>query len=325
MRKAIKKTIITLLKIAISTSLVVLTLRSIGIEAIYTQFAQAELTWIAAGIAVFFISYLVGAFQWWLLLDYTGIVITLPRAVSFYFIGLFFNNFLPSSLGGDVFRTLDVRRISRNGSAAFSAVFIDRFAGLFMMSFLAVAAFPVLLLTGALGKHLLLPFLLLPAGWAGALLILFSDKSIALTERIFSRVIPERILVSLRTIHHTIDSFRRDAGFSMRILSIALVVQVLRITTIYLLSRAVGVTVSPLYFLLFVPVIAIAASVPVSIGGLGVREKLGMILFASAGVEGELSFTFLFMAYLVAVFTSLPGGIIFSVRSVHHHDRGDAS
>lgn len=224
-----------------------------------------------------------------------------------------------------MFRTLDVRRVSRNGSAAFSAVFIDRFAGLFMMSFLAVATFPGLLFTGALTPPLILLMLVIPAGWAAALLLLFSSRTAVLVRRLFGRIVPGKIQVSLQTIHHTVGEFSRDGAFALRILAIACTVQVLRITTIYLLSRSVGVTVSPLYFLIFIPVIAIAASVPVSIGGLGVRERLGMVLFASAGVGGEPSFTFLFMAYLVAVFTSLPGGVIFSLRSVHHHGTGDAS
>lgn len=317
-----KKTALFFLKFVISGFLVYITLRKIGPGSVADQLAHADLFLLAAAAAVFSVSYFTGALQWWLLLRSEGVEIAWNKALSFYFIGLFFNNFLPSSLGGDVFRMVDIRKFSSSGRAAVSTVFIDRFAGLFIMSCFAVAASSLLIFSGNLPAEIRIFFILFPFGWAVLLLLLFSKRFARPVTAVLRVILPDGITSKGRDIYNTIYLFGRNVNLMGRIAAISSVVQLLRIATIYLLSLSLGVTASPVYFLLFVPVIAIAASVPVSLGGLGVRERLGMILFAYAGVPGDAACTFLFLAYLVAVVTSLPGGLIFITRSSHSPTSG---
>jgi len=91
-------------------------------------------------------------------------------------------------------------------------------------------------------------------------------------------------------------------------------VQLMRVGVHYVVGRSLGLEVSFGYFLVFIPLIAIAASVPVSFGGIGVRENAGVLLFGLVGVEAIVAFSMEFIAYLVGLAASLVGGIVFVGR-----------
>ena len=106
-----------------------------------------------------------------------------------------------------------------------------------------------------------------------------------------------------------------------RVLGVSVIVQSLRILTHYVLACSLGIRVHPILFFIIVPFIAIMASLPVSLGGIGMREQTGVILFGLVGIAAIQAFSVEFLAYLSAVASSLPGGLIFLMRrGVLYHD-----
>ena len=157
----IRKIIIQILKIVISAFLIGFLLYRIGLEKVAAHLSTAHLGWLIAAIVLFGLSHILGSFQWWLLLRSERIVIPWGQSLSFYFVGLFFNNFFVSALGGDFFRVYDIRRYSKNGPAAVSTVFLDRFMGLFVMSGLAILTAPFIILQLKAPMQLLIPCIFL--------------------------------------------------------------------------------------------------------------------------------------------------------------------
>ncbi|MCK4817993.1 flippase-like domain-containing protein, partial [bacterium] len=149
--------LLLVLKVVFSILLIGVLLQRIGVGKIAGEIGLASLFWIVGALILFTASHLLGSFQWMMLLSFEGIRISWRKTVSFYFIGLFFNNFFISSMGGDLFRIMDVRRYSRNGVAAVSTVFLDRFMGLLVLSGLAVLASPWILIKGNIRAHIALP------------------------------------------------------------------------------------------------------------------------------------------------------------------------
>jgi uncharacterized membrane protein YbhN (UPF0104 family) len=98
-------------------------------------------------------------------------------------------------------------------------------------------------------------------------------------------------------------------------------VQLMRVGVHYVVGHALGLEVPFGYFLVFIPLIAIVASVPVSFGGIGVRENSGVLLFGRLGVEGTVAFSMEFIAYLVGLAASLVGGVVFVCRGKAGKDR----
>ena len=95
---------------------------------------------------------------------------------------------------------------------------------------------------------------------------------------------------------------------------VATVVQLMRICVHVLVARALGIGLPFQYFLLFVPLLAVIVSLPISLNGIGVREGAGILLFGMVGLDRGSAFALQFGTYLIAVGVSLIGGLVFLVR-----------
>jgi hypothetical protein len=84
-----------------------------------------------------------------------------------------------------------------------------------------------------------------------------------------------------------------------------------------LVARALGLSIASAYFFLFVPLLAVIVSLPISLNGIGVREGAGVVLFGLVGVGRAQAFALQFTTYLVAVAVSLLGGLVFLIRIPH--------
>src|SRR6185436_16735980 len=87
-----------------------------------------------------------------------------------------------------------------------------------------------------------------------------------------------------------------------------------RILVHALVARALGLKIDLAYFFLFVPLLAVIVSLPISFNGIGVREGAGVVLFGLVGVSRAQAFSLQFTTYLVAVAVSLLGGVIVLAR-----------
>jgi uncharacterized protein (TIRG00374 family) len=310
-----KKVFSLLLKIAISAGLTALLLKRIGPDTILASLEHVRWIWIVSALGLFTASCFLGSLQWWMLLKAGGVRIAFRQTLHFYYVGLFFNNFFISNLGGDVFRMVDIQRYSNDGTAAVSTVFLDRVMGLLLMSGLAVLASPFLLIRQTADFKFFPLLSMLIAGWTLVLLALFSKRFVRPFVWLVTRITPEKLHLKGRAIYQQIYDFGRQRSFFIRVLLISLCVQSARIFTHYLLGRSLGLDVSPLYFFLFIPIVAIMASLPVSIGGLGMREQSAVILFGTVGMAAQDATVMAFLSYLVAIITSIPGGLLFIVRN----------
>lgn len=306
--------LLRLLKFGVSGGLIVFLLNRFGLDKIVRELGSAHAGWLAAAGLIFLVSHLAGSVQWWALLRWEGTRVAWPRVLSYYFVGLFFNNFLISNLGGDLFRMMDIRRSTQNTAAAVSTVFLDRFLGLFILSGMAVTASVFLELAKASHVHLNGLPVLLAAGWLMMILFLFDKRLTRPFARLMRKWLPENFALKSREIYLIIHHFGRQGRLLIQLLGLSCVIQGLRITAHYAAARSLGVDISPAVFFLFVPIIAIAAALPVSLGGVGLREQMGVILLGSVGIPSVQAFSIEFLAYLTAIISSLPGLFIFAGR-----------
>ncbi len=274
--------------------------------------ADPALLWAAAGL--FVLSNLIGSWLWARLLRAQGVPIPYRKAAAYYFVGLFFNNFLPSNIGGDIARISDASKYATRVSSVFSATLMDRLLGV-----LAIAALAVIASFASLDRfHLYAIY--------GAIVVVFV-VALALFLSIFNRSVlmafewPFRAL-GLRTVERGIarlmddlHGFRSQGGALRAAFLATTLVQISRIYVHYLVGVSLGVRLAPGYYFLFVPVLAALVSLPISMNGLGIREGASVVLFQMAGLTREEAFTIPFLTYLLSVVISLVGGFIFVTRS----------
>ena len=243
-----------------------------------------------------------------------GIELSFARVIAYYYVGLFFNNFLVGYIGGDAFRIYDVRKVSHDTSGAVSAVTFDRFIGFFVLTTMGLIAAIVgfdLVKNGSIILSASIIFI----GWMLTIIFLFKKNFARKFMWFFNLILPTSLRIKMREIYLGINSYGQDKKILLKVLTISILTQSLRILTHYFAAYAVGVRTSLVYFWIYIPVIALASSLPVSLGGIGVREQSGVVLFNQIGLSSTQVAAFEFLAYIVGIFATIPGGLIFAFRS----------
>ncbi len=302
------------LKIIISLVLIGFLVNQIGWRSIAAQISRMNSLWLLGSLILFTLSHFIGGYQWYLLLRSQGIALSWSKTVSFYFVGLFFNNILISNFGGDIFRMVDVKRQSDDGPGSVSTVLVDRFMGLLILSGLAVLSAVWIWMEGSRAVYHVYLILILALVWLALIFIFFKRKWMKPFVWILKRIFPEGLVSKTREVYQNIVDFSRKPDLFWKVVGLSAVIQGMRIMTHWFIGRSLGSSVSPVYFFMFIPVIAIVSSLPISLGGLGIREQSGVYLFMTAGMLEDQAFSMEFMAYLISIVSSLPGIFIFMMR-----------
>ena len=299
------------LRLLISLGLLTLVLFSIGLERIGRSLLQAEPGPLLIAIGMSGVGIAVRAIRWRALLIALDIHVPLVRLVYLYFAGAFFSAFLPTGFGGDVVRVLELSQEAQ-ASVVLGTVVLDRLSGLLVLFAIALLALPFsidllplevwLTIGGVAVGGLVAGALILQGRWLRRLgrwlpspLSLTGDGPLA---RVFDAV--------------TACGWRAVSTA----LFVSLIFNTLLVVANYLVARAVGIRLSLTYFLVFVPVLSLALTLPVSVGGLGVREGVAVLLFTQVGVDNALAVAYSLAVYAIARITGLFGGLLYLLQSV---------
>ena len=304
---------VTLSKAVVSVGLIYWLLERICVQNLVGQFVAGLWRWVLLSVTSFAVSNLLGSWQWNLLLRAKQINLSFWQVSSYYHVGLFFNNFLVGNIGGDAFRVYDIRRSSGDVTGAISAVFFDRFAGFFALSTLALMVAMVGLQQLFHNSTFYLVVFIL-TGWIFGLLFLFMEGFARKFSFIIKLLTPSTLHVKMRELYYSIHQFSQQKALLVKIFAIAFMVQGLRILTHYFAAYSVGVQANAAYFFIFIPIVALVASLPISLGGIGVREQSAVTLFAKVGIASAEVVAFELLAYIVGILASVPGGVIFAFR-----------
>lgn len=233
-----------------------------------------------------------------------GVHLPLRDATRVSMIGLFFNNFLPSSIGGDVMKAHCAGRLSRRGAESYLAVLADRLLGL-----IAMAALATLVILSYRGLHLHRGVLLAGAvGLAGATWALWHLPRLlaAASER-------WRWLLRRLPAVQRLPALMRSASFTTgrvaTVLLLSMVIQLLSILAVFVLARGLALAVPLGLLILIMPLIWLVSLLP-SLNGLGLREGAFVYFLGHlAGHDGAFALSMLWLAVMTAV--SLLGGLAY--------------
>ena len=305
--------LVLLIKLTLSLGLIVFLLGRIPLDQLSHTLRQARPEWLAAACGLFLFSNLLASFQWSRLLEAVEIRIPFWKVLAYYHVGLFFNNFLPANIGGDLARIADASRYGPNRTAALSAVMMDRLIGT-----VALAGIALLTTLPVLDRfHLTMVYLAVVAFFTLSVLVLwavFHPRLLPALLGVLRRVGLGRMGPQLDELEARLSAYRSRPRLVASMMAVAALTQFSRIGVHALVARALGIDVSLYYFLLFVPLLAVIVSLPISLNGIGVREGAGVVLFGLVGVDRAQAFSLQFVTYLVAVAVSLLGGLVFVAR-----------
>lgn len=254
---------------------------------------------------------LVRAYRWGSLVWALGVEVTWWRLVDLYFVGAFFSQLLPTGVGGDAVKMYELSRDDHKAAPAISSVLVDRFLGLFVL-------FAMALLALIWGRELVEPEerLLIAAVFAASLVGVALVLQRTWIESLGRRLALDRLLGRFKILAELYASLHLYGPAALlRATAASVVWNLILIVAYYLLGRAVGIDLHLWYYFLLVPIISVALMIP-SVGGLGVREGITVILFVQAGVEESLALA-LGLAYLITLwFTALIGAVLYFTQGL---------
>lgn len=323
-----KSRLIDLLKLFIAIGLLTwLVMKLPDPAALWWQIVHANKPLLLLGAGCYTLAVAVSGLKWGVLLHAAGINLPRSRLLAYQWMAEFFNNFLPAQVGGDVMRGYAVAVDTRRKADAAASVMIDRFIGLMIfMLFAAIFSNAVLLWGKPDGQPfspegaLFMRFAAL--GSAAATLALLAVVATLLSRRL--KRLMERLLAVLPFSARTLplweklavafDVYRDHPGALLLTAAGSTVIVLLTSINIWLIAQAIQPgSISLLEVLVINPIIVFALIVvPLSPGGLGVRQIsfAGLFLFMGAGYELGTAVGLIqqFIGYLV----SIPGGILWA-------------
>ncbi len=309
-------------KLVLSIGLMAFVLSRVPLDRVLDIFRSAHAGWLAGAWLLLVASNVLGAYQWNRLLQAVGLRMPFFKVCAIYHVGLFFNNFLPANIGGDIARVLDASRGESSRAAAFSTVLMDRLIGMVALGGLAVVS--TLPLVNRF--HLSMIYLLMFAFFATAITIMWGvlhPDFLTIVERVLAKVGLKGLKPRLDNVSEHLGVLRVRRALMAELTVVALAVQVSRILVHVLVATALGLSIPLGYFFLFVPLLAVIVSLPISLNGIGVREGAGILIFGLIGVTRAEAFTLQFATYLVALAVSLLGGLVVLSRIPGRRSRPD--
>jgi uncharacterized protein (TIRG00374 family) len=321
-----KKTAITALKIAVSVALYAYIFIKIDVTHLWAILREADISYFAAGVMVYFMLQSISAYRWYLLLRPLGLKASYFKLLTFYMLGMFFNNFMPTGIGGDVFRIYYLNKETRTLSRATASVFFDRNLG---MAALLLIATLISTIDGTSFKGVPLAPLFGMVGLAFGLanLALFYRPTYNLLHRLLMLFKMKKADERVEHLFESVNSYRRQWGLIGLAMLLSIAVQFGCVVINKLGANALPASqveihsVGWLPYLVFIPAIGLISMVPVSVNGMGWREFSYIVLFGSVGATEAQAAALAFIWLGVLVVTSIPGAVIYIMRGSPGKDR----
>jgi glycosyltransferase 2 family protein len=298
-----RRIMLSTIKILISAALLYLALRKVNFSDLASRINIASLGWIGLAIAATFFQIFIGALRWREISADCGAPLTTTQATRFNLIGTFFNQTLPSSIGGDAVRLWLVARGGAGWRAATYSIFVDRAIGLIALAIVIVASLPwsYQLIDDPHGRPALL-FIDFAALAGGIGFLILGRLNWPWLKRWWAThhlhacsVIANRVI------------FSRERGPKLAVLS--LLVHVLAVVIAWCVVRSIAAPIGFGQVFQLVPPVMLITMLPISIAGWGVREATMGLAFGYAGLatsEGvNVSLLFGAVSFVVGAFGGL--------------------
>jgi uncharacterized protein (TIRG00374 family) len=290
------------IKVVISGLIFGFIFRSIDLGGVLDNYRELEPRLLLLGVVFQLLSTLLAAYRWYLVMQPLGFGQNVQFYQRSYFKGHFFNQGLPTSIGGDAVRVVDVARCGFRKREALLGVAIDRglgLVGLLILNLVANLFSPELLPAGVMWT-----LNSLVIGGLVGFAVLVQLRRIAALKQI-------RLLGFFYTLSGELAKVLSGWRCSVMQLGLSVAVHLLSLVGIFLIGRSVGVNFDLGTFLVMIPPVILLTLIPVSLAGWGVREGAMIGLFTLIGGDKTAVLSMSILYGLVLIITSLPGLYIY--------------
>jgi glycosyltransferase 2 family protein len=304
-------------RIVVSVALLAILFTRMDTDALWSSAKRASAPWLLVALALYFASVLASTWRWRLLLDAQDIRVPRTTLLSSYLVANFFNNFLPSNIGGDVVRISDTAGRARSKTLATTVVLVDRGLGLLGLVLIAALGATVV---GRLQGHE--PSPIWPSWlWAGFLVAAGAAAPAVIAPAGFGRLLrplsvlhPTWVGERIEKLTSALARFRDRPGALAACFAGAVLVQAILIAYHLAVVHALHIPVGVWDLAVIVPMSFVVQMVPVSLNGLGVREAAFSFYFTRLGLPIQSGVLVSLGATVLMMIFSLSGAAIYMSR-----------
>jgi uncharacterized protein (TIRG00374 family) len=302
-------------KVAVSLALLAYLFSISDLRALEERVRTADLLLMSAAVGCYVAMLALATWRWQLLLEALGCDAPLRWLSASYLVATFFNNFLPSNIGGDVVRVRDGSRLTGSTTASLAVVGIDRILGFGALYVLAAVAFllGVPAIRALAGARVVLGGLALVFA---ALAYVFFRPGTARRLMALSRLDRiDWIRQQFETAQGAVHAYRAQMRTLWLAFGASLALQALVVWYYLAVARAMRIPLPAAAAFLMVPLCTLLQAVPVSFNGWGLREGLFALYFHQVDLPRESALAFSLVGAGLMVLLSLSGAIVWMARS----------
>jgi glycosyltransferase 2 family protein len=297
-----RKTVLTIVKLVVSAGLLYFALRGVEMGSVAARLRQLDPAWATAAVAACLAQVCIAALRWREIVRACDGRISIADALRFSLVGTFFNQALPSTVGGDGMRLLLLQRTGVTWRSSTYSVLVDRAVGLIVLAVIVVVSLPwsYSLIANEQGRIALLLVDFVAIGGCVAFLI-FGRLSAGWFDRWFA-------VRHIQACARITNKVLLEPSLAPKIILASLANHILTITIAWCAARAIF---APLMFeqaFLLIPPVVLIMTVPISIAGWGVREQSMQLAFLYAGLNGADGVTISILFGAVYLTVGIIGG-----------------
>jgi hypothetical protein len=300
-----RRWILLALKLGISAGLLYWAFRGVDIAAVAGHLERLDAPWAAAALAALVAQVAAAGQRWAWIATKLGSPLPAGRAIRYSFAAVFFNQALPSTVGGDAMRVWLLGRGDRQWRRALYSVFVDRAAGVGFLAVVVAACLPwsLALITAHEGRAAVMIIGL--GGVAG--LVFGLALGFATPGPRLGAWRPARLLFEIAAAARA-ALLDRSRGLGIAALSI--VIHLLTVAAAWCLARAIAISPNMLGVLILIPPVMLISMIPISIGGWGIREGAMVVAFGYAGIGSSQALTVSVLLGGTTLAVGIAGGLI---------------
>ncbi len=302
------------LKLAAGIALVILLLLfKVNLSDVGADFLKTNLRWIFLAGLLHIVGLLISAYRWQLLLTAHDVQAPLWGLIHSYLIGGFFNNFLPTRVGGDVYRMVDSKKYSGSLLRPAAVIIVERLTGIYGLLLIGITAVAFYPRFQEIRTFAIALFSLTIGGFLAVLVFYGSDRFGNWLKGLTTKL-PAKISGKALEMFDAFWHFSQSKKIVFFAFLLGLLLQFNVILYYYLIARALDMPMGLLDTSIVMPLLICIQLLPLTPNGIGVREFSTIYLLQPLGVSSAIAVAFSLWDYILTFFYGLIGGILYLLK-----------
>lgn len=310
-----KKRLQSIAIILLTVILLGLVLYKVGLRELFDTLKQADPVFIFLAFCASIFQVWIGVVKWHVLLKSRGFQVPFLYLFKLYLVGAFFNNFLPSNVGGDVVRVYELGKRIGDGTKALASVFVERFTGFIVLIVVSCLAF-LTNLTLVEDAALTLAMLASVVALLGILWVVLDARLLRLVGRWIKIGIVQKIVAKFQKFQAALYEYGDDRSTLVQAFWLSLVFYIGAIVYVFVAARAFHTSVDLLDIAIITPIILVVSMMPLTFNGIGVQEWAYVLLFTWVGLPASVGLSTIILIRAATLISALAGGLMYpGIRS----------